>query len=98
MATVNRDSADVKLEHMINRYIDYTAFYGYALTKRHSYYGPAGNNDLVEDTSLFGRTENPLHVWGIFFNIIPAKKYTITWEFSTPTTIIIDTNPGMNRK
>ncbi len=98
MATVNRDSADVKLEHMINRYIDYTAFYGYALTKRHSYYGPAGNNDLVEDTSLFGRTENPLHVWGIFFNIIPAKKHTITLGVQYTDDNIKDTNPGMNRE
>ncbi len=98
MGVINRDTADIRLEHEISRYLNYTVYYGYAKTKRHSYYGPAGSDDLTEDTNLYGRTENPFHVGGLIANIIPSEGHTITLGVQRTDDRLRDSNPGMNRE
>ncbi len=98
MTTNNRDTAEIRLDHEVSRYFNYTVYYGYALTKRHSYYGPAGSDDLTEDTNLYGRTENPFHVYGLIANVIPVAGHTITVGVQRTDDRLEDTNPGMNRE
>ncbi len=96
--TVNRDTGEVRLDQEVSSHFNYTLFYGYAGTKRHSYYGPAGNDVLSEDVNLYGRTENPYHVGGLVMNIIPVKGHTLTLGVEHFDDRLKDHNPGMNRE
>jgi len=98
MTDNKRDSLNVKLEHVIDDTVNYTAYYGYASMKRHSYYGPAGNDILSEDTNLYGITENPFHLGGLVINLIPVKNHTFTFGIEHTSDKLTDSNPGMNRE
>jgi len=94
----NWDNAEIRLDHEVSRYLNYSIAYGYSGTHRHSYYGPAGNDNLSEDTALFGNTENDFHVAGMTVNIIPVSGHTITVGGEYSDDELRDSNPGMNRE
>lgn len=94
----NWDNAELRLDHEVSRYLNYSIAYGYSGTHRHSYYGPAGNDDLTEDTALFGTTENDFHVVGVTVNIIPVTGHTVTVGGEYTDDELRDSNPGMNRE
>jgi outer membrane receptor for ferrienterochelin and colicins len=94
----NRDTAEVRLDHEVSNMLNYTLYYAYAGTKRHTYYGPGGSDDLTEDTNLYGNTENGFHVSGLTVNIIPVAGHTFTVGAEYTSDKLIDSNPGMNRE
>ncbi|HSV97241.1 MAG TPA: TonB-dependent receptor [Spirochaetota bacterium] len=101
-AKTNRDSGDFRLEHEVSDLFSYAIFGAFARSKRHTYYGPAGDPadplNLPDNVTLYGNTENPYFATGANANITPRKNHTISLGYEYTSDKIDDENPGMGRE
>jgi outer membrane receptor for ferrienterochelin and colicins len=98
----DRTSGDLKITHNINKNISYNIYYGFANTKRATYYGPGNpsastDTELAENLNFNGKTNNLYQLVGgeVDYNIFKNHSLKIGYQYTDDD--VEDINTGVNR-